>query len=438
MSEINRRGLTIFAVMVGAAVVLCWLVPFVILPNLNIAMALPVVQLPGEVYSEGWPAEGFEFTNTLAGTLLTDVTLLLIGWMVFRRSNGWRNKVPGRLQGFIEAFSNFLYGFVKQMAGTSPITRNQLFPLVATIFLFLWLANWWELVPGVDSIGILHCAGHHGEQNGYGRHDGLFWSNLSNDQPMFSGYTANADDYDACHDYLEGHWHAPEINAEAIAVAEAEGKIIEGTGEIYTVHEGDTIESVASDLGLAVERITELNGEAGLVAGEDIWIEAPEMMGRFATNPDNNIFVVTPFIRAAATDLNLTFGLAIISFFAFQYFGVKALGMNYFQKFINVHALGNIRKKPMGAMDFLVGLFEIISEFAKMISLSFRLFGNIFAGQLLLFIMAFLVATMLPVIFYGLEVIVGFMQALVFAALTLVFSAQAMESHIHDDDHDDH
>jgi F-type H+-transporting ATPase subunit a len=95
-------------------------------------------------------------------------------------------------------------------------------------------------------------------------------------------------------------------------------------------------------------------------------------------------------------------------------------------------------KRPLGAIDFGVGLFEIISEFAKVISLAFRLFGNIFAGQLLLFIMAFLVAMILPVVFYGLEVIVGFIQALVFAVLTLVFSAQAMVSHHHEEDGEHH
>jgi F-type H+-transporting ATPase subunit a len=92
----------------------------------------------------------------------------------------------------------------------------------------------------------------------------------------------------------------------------------------------------------------------------------------------------------------------------------------------------------MGLMDFGVGLFEIVSEVAKMISLAFRLFGNIFAGQLLLFIITFLVATLLPVAVYGLEFAVGFIQALVFGMLTLVFSAQAMVSHDHDEHEEAH
>jgi F-type H+-transporting ATPase subunit a len=143
-------------------------------------------------------------------------------------------------------------------------------------------------------------------------------------------------------------------------------------------------------------------------------------------------------VRGAATDLNLTIGLALVTFFAIQVFGVAAQGPAYFQKFINIRALGTLQKKPLGAVDFLVGIFEIVSEIGKIISLAFRLFGNMFAGGILLAVMSFLVATLLPVVFYGLEVIVTSIQAFVFAVLTIVFSAQAMEGHHSDDEHAEH
>jgi F-type H+-transporting ATPase subunit a len=112
-----------------------------------------------------------------------------------------------------------------------------------------------------------------------------------------------------------------------------------------------------------------------------------------------------------------------------------AQGLPYFEKFINVSALGNIGKKPMGAIDFLVGLIEIISEIGKIVSLAFRLFGNLFAGGVALMAISFLVALIVPVVIYGLEVIIGTVQALVFAVLTLVFSVQAMESHHGEHEH---
>jgi F-type H+-transporting ATPase subunit a len=87
-------------------------------------------------------------------------------------------------------------------------------------------------------------------------------------------------------------------------------------------------------------------------------------------------------------------------------------------------------------IDFVVGLFEIVSELGKVISLAFRLFGALFAGSVLYAVILFLVGTTIPALILGLEIIVGGAQAAVFAILTLIFSAQAMISHHHDDDHD--
>ena len=91
-----------------------------------------------------------------------------------------------------------------------------------------------------------------------------------------------------------------------------------------------------------------------------------------------------------------------------------------------------------GAIDMIVGPLELISELSKIISLSFRLFGNIFAGGILIAVMLFLVGTGLPIIFYALELIVGLAQAGVFAVLTLVFTSQAMQGHHGDDEHEEH
>jgi F-type H+-transporting ATPase subunit a len=145
------------------------------------------------------------------------------------------------------------------------------------------------------------------------------------------------------------------------------------------------------------------------------------------------IFHVTPFFRGPATDLSLTIALAIMAMLLVQVYGVLGQGLPYFEKFINVSALGNLNKKPMGAIDFIVGIIEIISEIGKIVSLAFRLFGNLFAGGVALMAISFLVAMLVPGLIYGLEIIIGAVQALVFAVLTLVFSVQAMEAHHGDD-----
>lgn len=134
--------------------------------------------------------------------------------------------------------------------------------------------------------------------------------------------------------------------------------------------------------------------------------------------------VLIPLFRSANSDLNTTLALAIVSVVATHILGVTALGFwKHIGKFINVKLL--IKNPVM----FAVGILETFGEISKIISFSFRLFGNIFAGEVLLVVMGGLVAYVAPVPFYFLELFVGFIQALVFAMLTLVFLTMATESH---------
>lgn len=130
--------------------------------------------------------------------------------------------------------------------------------------------------------------------------------------------------------------------------------------------------------------------------------------------------IQVPLFRAGSADLNFTLALAIISVFAAQYFGIAELGaVKYSKKFLNF-------KDPV---KFFVGILELIGETAKLMSFSFRLFGNVFAGEVLLLVITFLVPYFVPLPFYLLEVLVGVIQALIFAMLTLVFLKMATVSH---------
>lgn len=120
-----------------------------------------------------------------------------------------------------------------------------------------------------------------------------------------------------------------------------------------------------------------------------------------------------PIFRPINADLNTTLALAIVSVLATQVVGIMAVGaVKYSKKFFNIN------KNPVFTF---VGILELISEFAKFISFSFRLFGNVFAGEVLLVVVAFLVPYVAPLPFFFLELFVGFIQAFVFALLTLVF-----------------
>ena len=126
-----------------------------------------------------------------------------------------------------------------------------------------------------------------------------------------------------------------------------------------------------------------------------------------------------PLIRGGTADLNITLGTAIFAVLAVQVFGYKSQGLRYFKKFFNFS----------NPINFFVGFLELISEFAKIMSFAFRLFGNIFAGEVLLAVIAFLLPIIAPLPFIGLEIFVGFIQALVFATLTLVFINIATSDH---------
>ena len=143
----------------------------------------------------------------------------------------------------------------------------------------------------------------------------------------------------------------------------------------------------------------------------------------------SNGYEVVPFVRVLSTDLNFTVALAIIAVIAVQVMGVRAQGIGYFTKFWNVKTF--FSRPIFGVIDWGVGLLELISEFSKVLSFAFRLFGNIFAGSVLLFVMGSLLGSIaiFPSMFYMLEFLVGAIQAVVFGLLTMTFMAQAAHGH---------
>jgi F-type H+-transporting ATPase subunit a len=130
---------------------------------------------------------------------------------------------------------------------------------------------------------------------------------------------------------------------------------------------------------------------------------------------------LVPYFRAPSADLNFTLAITVWAVVMIEYFGFSALGFGgYLGKFFN------FKEGPMG---FMVGLLEFISEIARIPAFMFRLFGNIFAGEVLLVVMIFLIPLGWPLPFYAFEVFVGFIQAFVFAVLTMAFIAIAVTPH---------
>jgi F0F1-type ATP synthase membrane subunit a len=476
------------------------------LASLGSATTLPVITVPPEYYLKGWPGlplPGFEqFVNTQGGALLSMLIVLSIGYLAFRASKGWTQEVPGRLQGIVEVLVDGLWGLAKSQAGNRPKVKYILFPIVASIFVYLLAGNLGKLLPGVETVGVTHCAlyepvafnGHPLNQTGIA---GFTYFTLRVDQALTVGTPGTSKSYKQCETFIGAAHHYPDyivtkldpfldkkvthVTAEGDTLASIAAQYTStaadnATGELPTFsyftthyegwkevsftpesvvlenlngaatslqfapHDEEEVHKVATEVVVGETAVTldlpEDYANAPLAAGQTVVVRK-ELFGEKATTPLNQLYTVAPFVRGLATDLNVTLGLAIMSFFLIQAFGISELGAGYFQKFINLRGLG---KGGLGVIDFVAGLFEIVSEFGKIISLSFRLFGAIFAGTILFAVFMFLFGTLLPSVILILEFIVGTAQAGVFAILTLIFCAQAMVSHHHEDGehgHDD-
>jgi F-type H+-transporting ATPase subunit a len=335
--------------------------------------ALPVIQLPGEVIYQ-WPG-GSEFlggwfssgiTNTFVGSLLA-VLILLILTLVLRARSRTAEEVPTGFYNFFEMIIEMAYGYVENAAGK---WAKAFFPFFMTFILWIVIANWIELIPGVDSIG---------------------------------------------------KW---ETSAE-LALHEAE---VEAGHDL----EGEEAELVEEEA--LAENSLGLRSWPFLLSKNQADESAPlgEEIDHVATgkNPEAADWTIVPYVRAAATDLNFTLAIAFISVIMTQYYGMKAQGMKYWLKFFPFYkGKGDeIAQNPLGVMDIGVGLLEFISEIFKIVSFAFRLLGNIFAGQVLLFV----IGSLLPIanlLFWHLEFGVGLLQGVVLALLTLTFMKAATESH---------
>ncbi len=209
-----------------------------------------------------------------------------------------------------------------------------------------------------------------------------------------------------------GFYHPTEVHSEEPA-----------NNEGAPAEENTTDESHGYNL---TNQLAMADGKLVLVSLEDVQA-APAAAG-VAAESEHGKFV--PLLRAPSADLNMTFALSIMTMVMVQIWGVRFLGGSYFRKFFNASGHGFMK-----GINVFVGILELISEVSRVLSFGFRLFGNIFAGEIVLATMAFLVAYLIPVPFYMLEVFVGFVQALVFMMLSLVFFQMATISHAGHDEH---
>jgi F-type H+-transporting ATPase subunit a len=381
---------------------------------------IPVIQLPGEVYPNR-EILGLPITNTLVSSVVVWILIGLLIFYVNRNRPKHGGEVPaGGFYNIFEMAYEGLYGFISNIAGEKH--SRFIFSFFMTIFLIVLLSNWQALVPGVDSIGFLEP--HLDKETG---------------QPT--------DGFDVYQGFL-GTWSlngkCPWVSPEAAALLTAEEQqaraangCVSGTGAPVVEHEEAAVSETTN--AEAAAEATVAPATEGSVADTEHQVPAEgevategESEHHFTPGDPSVPWVVLPYVRPASTDLNMTLALALIAVVMTQVLGVQTLGLGYFTKFFNFRTLFN---SPLGGIDVAVGLLELIGEFAKILSFSFRLLGNVFAGSVLLFVMSFLVP-FLPWPFFILEFFVGALQAFVFGLLTAIFMSQATASHHPAEEHE--
>ena len=392
----------------------------------------PEIVVPAEAL---WKIGFFNITNTMFTAWVVMATLIIASLVATRSMK----LMPGGFQNFVEASIGFLVDQVADIAGEK--NGRRFFMVIATFFLFIVASNWMGLLPFFNAIGKTDDVGHEifhelfsAEPEKLKLKDGVY-----EEDKKFTGFRMD--------------------DAGGMVVVKPGGKSVE-----FEVYKGDTPEQALNRYVVVLahtfagftateEEIKHpsdamVKEAAAALASSD---KAPQLITAAAEGghegdggmesaalgatihgidfeKSQKIALVVPFFRGVYSDVNNTLALGICSFLIVEFWGFQSLGLGYLKKFINFSS-------PINAF---VGFLELLSEFIRIVSFTFRLFGNIFAGEVLILMLTFLMPFLFVDIIYGLELFVGFIQAAVFALLTLVFATMAVEHHGEEEHHEGH
>lgn len=346
-----------------------------------------------------------EHITTIAGLSITNT--MITGWVVVALlclvaivAGRGVKEVPSGFSGFVEAMVLGFYGIVVQVAGEK--NGRRFFPLVGTIFFTVVCYNYFGLLP-ISSIGKPE-PGHGGTQVVFRQSGGLAYIPLKPEQRK-----VKAGD--------------PVLLPEGFEL-EHEGA---PAGETPATG-GHTADLTAPSAPFVMD--VAISGGAGL------HVAPAEETDEVERSHDGSFSgALAPYFRSVNTDINAPLAIALFSFVFVEMWGLQSLGPGYLKKFFAFGAI--VKKGPMGVIDVAVGALELVSELSRIVSFTFRLFGNVFAGEVLLLMMSFLVPFLLVDVFYGLELFVGLIQGFVFAMLTLVFAVTAVSAH-GEGEHEEH
>ncbi len=331
----------------------------------------------------------FPITNTLIASWVTIIVVTIIGFLATRKMR----IIPGRLQSIVEMALEMLLSFIEGVAGHK--NGRRFFPVVATIFIFVMFNAYLALLPVYGPV-----------------------FNVSVEDHIKSSYDGTVVEL-LVHPAEESTAAEGEEGAEAAEATEL--KVEQEKEDIIKVETADGVKTItAPNKG-------ELEYEVAV--GDEVTKD--EVVAIVSAKP--------PLLRSASTDVNMTLALAVIAVLFIELMGLTGRGFkHYISEYINVSEfirgmkltftgkiVDGLMATVTGVINIVIGVLEAISHSTRMISFTFRLFGNMSAGEILLLSATFLIPWVMAIPFYGLELLIGFIQALIFGGLTLVFATIA-------------
>ncbi len=359
----------------------------------------PIIEIKAETITDIGP---FPLVNTYVTSLMVVIVLITVAFLATRKIS----LVPKGLQNAVEAVMEIFYNICINTAGEK--NGRRFFPVIMTIFTFIWVANWMALLPFFNVIGSVEkvtAAEFHKEAVVFGKSAGVSFIKNNQKALEFEVDTSKCSAYD------------PKPGGPDLAPQQT--SCITGQRALAMAEKIDKKEGTTSGIASCAGTPGESAYDTCLVHASDKALEELGADGK-------TLGILIPYFRSMNTDINSPLSIAIMAMIFIEFWGITTLGVfKYAGKFFNVSS----------PIAFFVGILEFIAEIARIISFTFRLFGNMLAGEILLLVMTFLLPFLVALPFYGLETFVGVIQAFVFAMLTLVFAVLAVSSH---EDHGDH
>lgn len=365
----------------------------------------PIIEIKAETITDIGP---FPLVNTYVTSLTVVVVLIVVAYLATRKIG----LVPGGLQNAVEAVMEAMYNICINTAGEK--NGRRFFPVVMTIFTFIWIANWMALLPFFNAIGTVEKVNAEEFKN-----QAIVFSKSAGISLIIPNKKSLEFDKAAIKNACAGFETAP-VGASAADYDKKHTSCTNGQRGLAIATKLDQKES--TDSGVAA-----CSGTPGDAAYDECLVKASDKAIGDLGAKDKQLGVLVPYFRSMNTDINSPLSIAVMAMIFVEFWGITALGVfKYAGKFVNFSS----------PINFFVGILEFVAEMARIISFTFRLFGNMLAGEILLLVMTFLVPFLVALPFYALETFVGIIQAFVFAMLTLVFGVLAVSSH--EGDHEEH